>query len=147
MGSHFRTNVSNNGRAEQMNNEIGTYGQQMTVDQLKAINEGHGRPLAYPQQQRSFDVVYQPSVNIMTGTAQMMHNQDLDALSDKSMEDQAAMGFSPEKRQRSQPVLPPSATKNERPILDNIEVQSHVSEEYVYKSPSKMTSPEKKKFS
>jgi len=57
------------------------------------------------------------------------------------------MGFSPEKRQRSQPALPPSATKNERPILDNIELQSHMSEEYVYKSPSKMTSPEKKAFS
>lgn len=31
-------------------------------------------------------------------------------------------------------------------MLDNIEVQSNVSEEYVYKSPSKMTSPEKKAF-
>lgn len=59
----------------------------MTVDQLKAINEGHGRPVAYQQQQRSFDVVYQPSVNIIAGSAQMMHNQDLDELSDQSMED------------------------------------------------------------
>ena len=34
-----------------------------------------------------------------------------------------------------------------KPQLDCIEVQSNLSEEYVYKSPSKMTSPEKKAFS
>ena len=43
-----------------------------------------------------------------------------------------------EKRRKSQ---------NKLDKKENIEVTSNVSEEYVYKSPSKMTSPEKKAFS
>mmetsp|Transcript_17553 Transcript_17553/g.23711 ORF Transcript_17553/g.23711 Transcript_17553/m.23711 type:complete len:91 (+) Transcript_17553:1056-1328(+) len=52
-----------------------------------------------------------------------------------------------ERRRKSQPSVPPSAKKNTPANLDDFDLAVHKSVEYVYKSPSKMTSPEKKAFS
>ena len=54
--------------------------------------------------------------------------------------------FEQRPRRNSQPASP-DRYKNNAEQLECLEVTSHVSEEYVYKSPSKMTSPEKKAFS
>ena len=50
------------------------------------------------------------------------------------------------RRRQSQPSLPPSASKKGPQSLDELDLESHKSVEYVYKSPEKMTTPEKKIF-
>jgi len=73
-----------------------------------------------------------------------MASQDAEEMPELKDEKPGESAAKSERRGHSQAeVLRASA----RATLDEIEVVSHISDDYVYKSPSKMTSPEKKAFS
>lgn len=86
------------------------------------------------EMKETFEVVYQPQVNICSGQKE--------ASPAKSEADSSAMQVSSRGRKLQ---------AQEEPAAEPVELAEEVcsvrSEEYVYKSPSKMTSPEKKAFS
>ena len=92
---------------------------------------------------KAFDVVYQPQVNIVREKEKVTDSP----ASTRSKADSQAMQVSERKRRKSQPMGNKKEAKKNQLRVDNADVTSNRSEEYVYKSPSKMTSPEKKAFS
>ena len=100
---------------------------------------------------KSFDVVYEPQLNIVCSAvdktlSRFQLNQPDKLKNDFQTEDNAAESLFEKPRRNSQPASPDRYRANCEQ-LECLEVTSHISEEYVYKSPSKMTSPEKKAFS
>ena len=94
-------------------------------------------------------MVYQPEVNfIMGGDNENSRNPATPIIETQPDEeaDETATQLINNKRRKSQPSLPASAAKNGREPLEELELESQKSVEYVYRSPSKMTSPEKKAF-
>lgn len=91
-------------------------------------------------------------VNIITGLKACGQKEEEFLVEDTqgsnhSQEDEDALEIT-EKRRKSQPPMAASSSNSPSKLqIDIDDVKDNVSEEYVYKSPSKMTSPEKKAFS
>jgi len=97
------------------------------------------------QMKKAFDVVYQPQVNIVC--AQENEPKSPSAISEA---DSTAKQVGGGKRRKSHTGVLKGLKQAEGMALEMEDVETvsqAASEEYVYKSPSKMTSPEKKKFS
>ena len=114
------------------------------TEQLKVIDGiDPNNQIQLESMKKVFDVVYQPQVSIVCEKDKVADSP----ASARSKADSQAMLVSERKRRKSQPMGNGKDAKKDAFQVDNADVTSNRSEEYVYKSPSKMTSPEKKAFS
>ena len=129
---------------------------EITAQRLRLIDTGVSRSGSIKADlkhvKQNYDVIYQPQVNIVDSdkdkeVANIVASPTKSARSHDDA-DSSAVQISEKKRRKSHPPQVSYGCKQRMaPQLDCIDFKSNISEDYKYKSPSKMTSPEKKAFS